>query len=249
MISKKIFVFLLNLSLILFFSGCGTKGGTSVIEYSSKAILETGQVPTLNLSSLVLRDGGTRLINFGTQPWGEFNKDGSDLHILKQSFKKSFIKNNRMADKKEFPLNIHVIINRYLVAHSNADCIAVACVSWCVTDINNNILFHETFFARNERLMLTTIGAVKDSINRNIIARIMEKSLCLNCDNSLIKVENTSDNFNEIIKGFSRNLISIDANILMHVSSKHAVSAEKIELDWVNYSAEINWKERLKMQY
>ncbi len=250
MSSKKILIFMLELILVFFLSGCGTKGGTSIIEYSPKAFSETREIPILNLSSLTLRDGGTKLINVGTFPWGEFNKDGSDLHVLRESFEKTINNSNSLITQRKSPLNIHVIINRYLVAHSNRACAVAACVSWCITEENDNVLYDETFFAMSKGRILTTIGAIKNSTNKNIIARIIEKSLHLNQESPVTQVKNTSNDFNEIIKALPKGLASTDVNMTLSNLPEYAVFAEEnITWDWVNYSTKINWKEYLRMQH
>src|SRR5262245_35752434 len=110
---RSIAPLLLLVVLALVSTGCGLTGGTSTFRVDVKAPAGAA-TPALEVASVDLEPGQTRLANVGTYAWGEYDAD--DLEVLRTSMRQSLPAAPTVARHR-----IHVLVRRFLVAHSNKE--------------------------------------------------------------------------------------------------------------------------------
>src|SRR5689334_1970294 len=126
-------------AMALFIGGCGLTGGTS--KFAVNVATPAGaEKPALNVASVELEPNQTKLVNVGTYAWGEYDK--SDLDVLTQSMRTSAAPFENASGYK-----VHVVMRKFLVAHSNNAALAFACVGWAMVTPDNKLAFHEQFYA------------------------------------------------------------------------------------------------------
>ena len=152
------------LFLVALIAGCALTGRTRPQDVARPAALKQ----PLRLATVELEPGQTRLQNVGTFAWGEY--DGRDVGVLQESLQTTLGGGSGDAPQ------VHVVVRRFLVAHSNNEAFAVACVGWALTDADGTLLFHEQFYAADYVWLWGTIGGIKNNVHEGITRHIAEQA-------------------------------------------------------------------------
>lgn len=162
--AKPIFLSIAFLLLI----GCGTTGKTRPFTLK----IEHGQekMDIINVVSVDKSKDSAKLAAVGVIPMGRFSE--KDLAVIEKSIKDTIANININSSKTSGETNIYIIIRAYYVAASNNACSVMASIAWCATDENKNIIYSEQFYATAKGIIMTTIGSVKNKLQKNIVNRI-----------------------------------------------------------------------------
>lgn len=238
--------------------GCsGLSGQTKIIAHKVNLSENNRPIPMLKASSVTLEKDGTRLEHAGTPAWGEFNKDGRDLDVLKKSIQVTLDKINKHAERKDGQLNLYIIIRRHFLAHSNNAGAVIACVAWCTTNENQKILFEEQFYAASKAKHTSSIGNLKNTVNKRIIARISETTLKIAQEETgkpiePVSVEHTSNDISDLIKILPdyvqswSNVMVFDGGNFFYLYSVGGSGQKIVEWYWAVPTEKINWEKHIK---
>lgn len=155
----------------------GTTGGT---QRFSLDLGPAGNNPVrrVEVATLGVEPDANLVQATGTHAWGAF--DANDELVLRDSLSASLDRaTERLATDPSTPLYLHTRVRRYVVAHSNNAGGVLACVSWCLADGQGTPMFEETFYASSSGRLVTTLGQIKDAVNRAIVERIGRSALSL----------------------------------------------------------------------
>ena len=151
-------------------TGCGVTGGTQRFKVDLGGAIDS-PIRRIQVATVKVEADANLVQSTGTYTWGAFN--AKDAAILKASLVDTL---NGAVDglttDTATPLRIHLLVRRYIVAHSNNAGGVLACVSWCLSGASESVVFQETFYASASGHLVTTIGQIKDSVNRAIVKRI-----------------------------------------------------------------------------
>jgi len=123
----------------------------------------------LTVRTVELEPGQTRLENVGTYAIGEYGS--KDLATLDEMVRSSVPPSG---DRR--PFGLHVVVRRFLVAHSNNTGLAIACVGWALTDPDGKLLFHEQFYASDAVSNFGTVGGIKNHVHQGITRHLLSQS-------------------------------------------------------------------------
>ncbi len=154
--------------LVASLSGCGLFGRTKAQSIAPPAQLHS----RLQVRPVALEPGQTHLQNVGTFAIGEYGS--RDVEALTETIRATVAGATPPADAPAF--DVHVVVRRFLVAHSNNEGFAVACVAWALTDATGAIRFHEQFYASDYVRLWGTIGGVKNNVHEGITRHIIEQA-------------------------------------------------------------------------
>lgn len=157
------FVALLLVSVFVSATGCALTGRTRPQEVTRPAELDS----PLHVADVELEPGQTRLQNVGTFAWGEY--DARDLGVLQESLEAT------VGGAASGP-SVHVVVRRFLVAHSNNEALAVACVAWALTDESGALVFHEQFYAADYVRIWGTVGGIKNHVHAGIVEHVSKQA-------------------------------------------------------------------------
>jgi hypothetical protein len=116
------------------------------------------------------------LYNVGTYAWGKFDDD--DQANLEATLKDTLTAATQgRSTTDEGTIKVYLMIRKYIVGTSNNAGAVFAGLDWCAADINNQVLFQETFYATSSGRLLTTVGLVKDKVNFAIVKRIAQQTV------------------------------------------------------------------------
>jgi hypothetical protein len=225
-----------------FGAGCGLTGGTSKFAVNVATPAGT-EKPALNVASVDLEPNQTKLVNVGTYAWGEYDK--SDLDVLTQSMKTSAAPFESATGYK-----VHVVMRRFLVAHSNNAALAFACVGWAVVTPQNTLAFHEQFYASYHVRLWGTVGGVKDVVHEAITKRVLERAVAVatNRTDALPKPVHTFDDYESAAAGLPQQLMSSYTNMLVFGNGYmfiHQTASGNPQLGWVKKPEHLDWNARL----
>lgn len=179
LLHRKKQILLINLFLIsVVLSGCGTTGQTT--RFIVPMDLDQGlQVRSeIRIASVSMDKDAASLTNIGTYRWGMF--DNADLSNIEESLRITLAPLLPAALPQPISrMDIHLVIRRYVVIHSNTGGGVMACVAWAATDSKGKMIYHEQFYSSNEVYMIGTVGLLKDSVHRAIVRRIIKISIYL----------------------------------------------------------------------
>ncbi|MEM9696304.1 MAG: hypothetical protein AAGA56_27415 [Myxococcota bacterium] len=192
-------------------AGCGLTGNRSRFQ------VELGAVPSdvepLRVDTVALEEGMSRLKNVGTFAWGKY--DRQDIKVLRESLVASA---RPLAPAAGQPAHsIHVMIRRFLVAHSNNEALALACVSWALSNSNQEIELVEQFYAADHVVMWGTVGGIKDTVHQALSERILKTAILALSGRSATRqpVEHTYNTYEEATAELPNDLPSVHAGLLM----------------------------------
>ena len=157
------FVSLLLACVFASATGCALTGRTRPQEVMRPAELAS----PLHVADVELEPGQTRLQNVGTFAWGEY--DARDLGVLQESLDAT------VGGASEGP-SVHVVVRRFLVAHSNNEALAVACVAWALTNESGELVFHEQFYAADYVRIWGTVGGIKNHVHAGITEHVAKQA-------------------------------------------------------------------------
>lgn len=143
--------------------GCALTGRTRPQDVARPAALKQ----PLRVETVELEPGQTHLQNVGTFAWGEYGE--RDLEILRESLQAT------VGAAPAGP-SVHLVVRRFLVAHSNNEGFAVACVAWALTDETGALVFHEQFYAADYVKIWGTIGGIKNHVHEGITRHVAEQA-------------------------------------------------------------------------
>ncbi len=146
--------------------GCGLFGRTKAKPLHD---LQPLSVP-LQVHEVAL-EPNTKLQNVGTFAIGEYG--ARDLSTLEQTLEQSL---DAAAKPQGDEFRVHVLVRRFLVAHSNNAGLAVACVAWALTNPEGELVFHEQFYAADSVRLWGTIGGLKNHVHQGISRHILDQA-------------------------------------------------------------------------
>ena len=68
---------------------------------------------------------------------------------------------------------MYLVVRRYLVAQSNSEALALACVAWALRGPDASIVFHEQFYAKSYVHLWGTLGGIKNDVHKGIVQRVL----------------------------------------------------------------------------
>ena len=164
------------IALCFLMAGCGVTGKTAQIVIGPQDVGVKSSISRLiQLQDISVEPNGTKLVIVGAYPWGEYSEE--DRRVLESSIKASLNNLELSENPKMSDLNLYIKIRRYLVAASNNEGAALACIAWCAAS-GNEIIYSEQFFA-SAGGNFRTLGSIKDDIHRGIIKRILSSAVIL----------------------------------------------------------------------
>jgi len=201
-------VFLVTIALLS--AGCGTTGTTKRIILNNKARGDVMTARELNLRSMRVETGATKLLAIAVVPWGELSPQ--DVKTLESSLRDNLRLSQHSGDLKSPPLVIDVRIRRHLVATSNNGAAVLACVAWRA-QLDNATIYEEQFYASAAGYMVRTVGSVKNDVNKAVLSRIVRSAIYL-ANNSAatpelpVQVKNTYLAFDDSLKKLPKAMTS-----------------------------------------
>ena len=78
--------------------------------------------------------------------------------------------------------NLHVVIRAYMEYGQDFQRHNLACIAWCLTGPEDQILFHEQFYTQEKITSMTGAADLKTKINKYIVFRVTRRALIL-CSN------------------------------------------------------------------
>ncbi len=229
-------------AMALFIGGCGLTGGTS--KFAVNVATPAGaEKPALSVASVELEPHETKLVNVGTYAWGEYDK--ADLDVLTESMRASAAPFESISGHK-----IHVVMRKFLVAHSNNAALAFACVGWAMVTPDNRLAFHEQFYASNHVRLWGTVGGVKDVVHEAITKRILERAVAVaaNKPENLPRPPHTFDDYEAAAAPLPKELMSHYNHMLFgggYTLFIHQTVGGDPNLNWVRKPEHLDWNARL----
>ncbi|MHC4459058.1 MAG: hypothetical protein ACYS0I_18615 [Planctomycetota bacterium] len=232
--------------------GCGITGTTVpfTLELSNPSPDRLTAAPKVD--TVELGEEASLLIPVGVFAMGKF--DSNDLAVIGNSLKNTLatVKTNEFTEPID-ELNLHLVIRRYLVAASNVEVTALACVAWCAINQHGKIVFHEQFYA-SKAGRGTTLGAIKMAVHRGIVSRIAETAVVLASSSGETAIapampENTYNSFEEAVRGMPKQLTSYYFGAFnlgsAYYISHGRTSSQDVNTDWAREPYHINWENYL----
>lgn len=159
--------------------GCGaTTGKTTHGAVALDHLPLSRELRALQLNSVEGENEGVRLIAIGVQPWGKFDdEDRANLRLSLDATLKAAM-TGRIAGA-ENPIQLYVLIRKYVIGASNSEAAVWAYVGWCAVGGDEQVLFDEAFYATGAVQRIGSLGGVKDRVNRAIVKRIAQSAVLL----------------------------------------------------------------------
>jgi len=202
------------LSLLVFaaLSACGTTGATS--RFVLPLDLHGGEKVTtsVNVASVAMDADAAYLTVVKVKPWGKFGPD--DLKNIEQSLKDT-IEPHRTATSRnvDSQMDLHLVVRKYVISMSNTAGAVLACVAWAATTSKGSVIYKEQFYAFDAGYLVTTIGHIKDSVQKAIVHRIATTSLEIAQDPATTtkprKFDKTSTSFEEAVSCLPKSMVSM----------------------------------------
>lgn len=233
------------LLLLLLAPACGITGSTSTFVVDVRAPNATGPIA---VKSVELEPDQSKLVNVGTYAWGKYG--AGDLDVLTRSMKQSAAS---LAGPS--PLEVHVVLRRFLVATGGSDGIAIACVSWALAMPDGQLVFHEQFYASRHVNTFGTVGGIKDTVHEAIARRVLGRAAAIasapgTSGYERVRPEHTFDTYEESLKGLPSTLTGVSMRVVQlgdgyHYYSLQQGASASAELAWVRKPDHLDWPARL----
>ena len=208
---KRMGLFALALACVAL-SACGTTGTTS--RFSLHLNLPAGQkaVSTVHVASVAMDPDAAYLNAINVQPWGKFGPE--DLRNIEQSLQDTISPHQVTASPvADSAVDLHVVVRRYVVSTSNTAGAVLACVAWAATSSEGFLIYDEQFYASDAGYLITTIGRIKDVVNKAIVRRIATTSLAIAQEPTATRppgeFENTSRYFEDAVARLPKSMVSL----------------------------------------
>lgn len=160
-------------------AGCGITGTTSRLTHELRAGTGESLVSDVRVASAAADADATRFLVVGrVHPWGRF--EAEDLRNIEGSLVDT-IRANTPAQFRasQPPLDVHLVIRRYVVAISNTGGAVLAIAAWAAVDAERRIVFEEQFYAWDSGYLVVTVGMLKETVHRAIVRRVATTSMAL----------------------------------------------------------------------
>jgi len=209
----------LLIGITAWLSACGTTGATQSFVLNLDLNQGSQIVSDVRVASVATDTNEAYLNAINVQPWGKFDSD--DLQKIDQSLRDTFAQNLPKASPNfKSKLNIHLFIRRYVVSTSNTGGGVLATVAWAVTNSQGKLIFDEQFYAWGSGYLVTTVGAIKTSVHRNMVRRIATITMALasdlaGADFPPATFDNTSTSLEEAISRLPQTLVSMGNPVLV----------------------------------
>jgi hypothetical protein len=221
-------------------AGCGLTGGTSkqVVHIEAPAGRER---PVVDVAAVELEAGGSKLTNVGTFAWGKYEPE--DLETLRVSLHESLAP---FLGPRGY--HLYLVVRRYLVAQSNSEGLALACVAWALTAPDASLVYHEQFYAKSYVRLWGTLGGIKDDVHRGIVQRVLAAAVRLaasgGTEDPHPAAEYTFDTFEKAIAGLPEHLHSYYTGIIFgggyQIFYSHTLSGGS-QLAWAATPDHVAW--------
>jgi len=239
-------------------SACGTTGNTSHFALPLDISTKPKHASEVHVASIAMDPDAATLINVNVQPWGKFSPD--DLKNIEDSLRYT-LKPYIPTTPSDSKVDVHILVQRYVVGTSNTGGAVLACVAWAATTSTGDILYEEQFYASGYGYLVGTIGLLKDSVDRVIVRRIAVTSLELALHPGArpppAKFPQTSTSLEEAAAQLPSTMVSM-GNASMAAFPNHAVSTvglltpngiQTIEWHVAAPSQEFDWQGYLRNIY
>lgn len=225
--------------LVALASGCGVFGRTK----AQSIALPSGVTSDLELRSVTLEPGQTHLQNVGTFAVGEY--DARDLAALEETIRTTF-----GAPTSDPEYGVHIVVRRFLVAHSNNEGFAVACVAWALTDAEGSLRFHEQFYASDYVKLWGTVGGLKNHVHEGITRHIAQQASRVAAGHEPAEIDSpyTYSTYEAAISRFPAQLTSVHFQMLYlggGYSFRSLLITDDSHRDWARGDEHIDWDGRL----
>lgn len=200
----------------------------------------------LDVRSVELEPGQTHLQNVGTFAWGEYG--ARDVAALEETIRTTLATASAKPEAPQF--QVHVVVRRFLVAHSNNEGFAVACVAWALTDAQGVLRFHEQFYASDYVRLWGTIGGIKNHVHEGITRHITQQAARVSAggEPAEITAPYTYPTYEAASARFPGKLTSIHFQAL-YLGGGYSFRAVRIDgdsqRDWARQDDHIDWAARL----
>lgn len=168
-------------------AGCGGAfGGTKPVVAPIAQAERWQPQRRVQLGTIVVAEDANDVRATGTFHVGKFSR--GDREVLERSFWDTLETVSWPADGARSDWRVHLLVRRYLVAHSNNAGGVLACVSWALATADGKVVHSEQFYASNRGGAtgrksdiegMDTLGKVKDSVNQAIVERVVNASVRL----------------------------------------------------------------------
>lgn len=235
--SRIVLAALIFASLFVSATGCALTGRTRPQEVARPA----GLAAPLRVADVALEPGQTRLQNVGTFAWGEY--DARDVGVLRESL------DTTVGGAADGP-SVHVVVRRFLVAHSNNEALAVACVAWALTDASGQLLFHEQFYAADYVRIWGTVGGIKNHVHAGITEHVANQAARISNGQEPVAPsgEYVFDSYEAATAGMPDSLTSTHFQTL-YLGGAYLFSAYSIkgrsDRGWARRNDHLDWDARL----
>jgi len=225
------------LSLLLL-AGCSSR--TVVLSPKDVGGSEGVQRPIM-LRSMELEPDASALVTVQTFPVGAFNDE--DFATLRGSLNETTSTLRAAgASTQRAPLRLHVVIRRYLLAHSNSGGAILSCVAWAA-EVDGQVIYTEQFYATAVTFLMGTTGGQKTDVNTRIVQRIVSRAVLLSRDTSRppdTSTERTYDTFEDALKDLPRRLTSVAPT-----GKRVYATSGSVPWAWAKPSTDIDWSGKI----
>jgi hypothetical protein len=246
---------LLCLLICAVISACGSTGATS--RFVLPIVLPGGEKvsTSVDVASVAMDADAAYLTVVNVKPWGKFGPD--DLKNIEQSLKDTISPHLTATSRNmDSQIDLHLIVRRHFVSMSNTAGAVLACVAWAATTSKGSVIYEEQFYAFDSGYLVTTIGLIKDSVQKAIVRRIATTSLEIALDPATTthqrKFDKTSTSFKEAVSRLPKSMVSLGDPALMTLSVIGAIiPSGKVTIEWkeADLSEAFDWSGYLKKFY
>lgn len=195
----------------------------------------------LRVGTVELEPGQTRLANVGTYAIGEYGD--KDIAALQESLSRSV-----PASPSTDRYAVHVVVRRFLVSHSNTDGLALACVTWALTDPSGALVFHEQFYASDSVHLWGTVGRTKEHVHEGIVGRVLRSASSIAAGGEAQGAPYTHDDFDSAAASLPHSLRSVFIHTAV-LGGGYAYRVSTVtgdaELGWARQADHFDWPTRL----
>jgi len=149
-------------ALVLFADpGCAARAKTVTLDVQA--------THPVSVAPIEMEPWASKLTAVGTYRVGRY--DDNDLRVLHEMLEEAI----PVRGAPEDSLRIHLVVREFLVAHSNNNAAAIACVAWALTNPRGELVFDEQFYA-SRRTPPLSISGIKNRIHEGITKRVHHRA-------------------------------------------------------------------------
>jgi hypothetical protein len=232
-------------------AACGIAGGTSVVNVNINNLGGiVGNRRPIVVSSVEKGSESSKVEAVMVFNWG--NMSDGDVSNIKESLVNtiSSVRRNPSPSTNEDPLKIYVVIRKYLVQSSNAAAAVLANIAWCAVSAQQDIIYHEEFYATAKGALIVTLGMVKNQLHKAIIRRIATNAVMLAAADFTqpfqpVAAENTFLDYAKAEANLPSELFSMapPGYVWTNGYTSSGAILAGIRWDWASQAEHINWPE------